>query len=220
MISINGLGRRPDYHLVVNIEESEKLAQSLDDLVVTLKDAVAMDIRMYSCCADPHRYRSFAVSIYHPNKKSISAARKERLRLCAISMSSEQSQTAMSDSVRLGIEPYAALYTHGERREFVFKVDSHKTTDSSVKTFATDLGLAILRNAHLVECLRVHVATESRFLKSFLSLGAWKGAFPSLRSAYLSYDAWYRWKFDLSPHLLEHVRGLEVIGEVKPAVLP
>ena len=111
----------------------------------------------------------------------------------------------MSDSVWLGIDPYAALYTHGERREFVFEVDSHKTTDSSVKTFATDLGLAILRNAHLVECQRVYciyVATETRFLKKFFSLGAWKEAFPSLRCAYLGRDCEFGWKFDVSasPH--------------------
>ena len=218
MISINelGLGRRPNYKLA---EESGELAQGLDDLVVTMKDAVAMDIWIESNCNRHSCY--FTVSTYHPNKKSISAARKERLRLSAISMSSEQSQIATTgDSVWLGIEPYAALYTHGERREFEFKVDSQKITDSSVKTFATDLGLAIVRNAHLVECLRVHVATESRSVKTFLSLGAWKGAFPSLRGAYLSCDARYRWQFDLSPHLLEHVRGLEVIGKVKPAVLP
>ena len=181
-----------------------------------MKDAVAMDISIYG----PHGRRSFAVSIYHPNKKSI-GARKERLCLSAISMSSEQSQTAtMSDSVRFGIEPYATLYTHGERRQFLFEADAHKTTDSSVKAFATDLGLAILRNAHLVEFLQVNVAMESRFVKTFFSLGAWKEAFPSLRSAYLLVPGWCRWQFDLSPHLLKHVRGLELTGTVQPAVLP
>ena len=131
MISIHELGRWPNCEVTVKIEESEALAQSLDDLVVTMKDVVAMDIRMKS-----HWDRSFVVSIYHPNNESISAARKERLRLSAISMSSEQSQTAtMSDSVWLGIEPYAALYTHGERRDFVFEVGS-SVPESSVKTLS------------------------------------------------------------------------------------
>ena len=166
MISIHELGRWPNCEVTVKIEESEALAQSLDDLVVKMKDVVAMDIRMKS-----HWDRSFVVSIYHPNNESISAARKERLRLSAISMSSEQSQTAtMSDSVWLGIEPYAALYTHGERRDFVFEV-ANKTTDSCMETFITDVGLAILRN----------IDTETQSLEKFFSLDAWKGAFPSLR---------------------------------------
>ena len=213
MSSINELGREPNYDLAVKIEESEEVAQSLDDLVVTMKDAVAMDIRIHGCCF-------CTVSIYHPNKKSISAARKERLRLSAISMSSEQSQTATTgDSTWLGIEPYAALYTLGKRRDFVFAVGS-LVPNASVKTFVTDLGLAILRNTHLVECLRVDVVTETRFLKTFFSLDAWKGAFPSLRSVYLGRDCWSLRKFEVSPHLLKHVRGLEVFGTLEPAVLP
>ena len=176
MSSFHELGRRENYKLTgteVKIEESEELAQSLDDLVVIMKDAVAMDIRMtgYWACS------SFVVSLYHPDNESISAARKERLRLSAISMSSEQSQTAtMSDSVWLGFEPYAALYTHGERRNFVFKVGS-SVPESSVETFVTDVGLAILRNAHLVECLRADVDKEPQSLEKFFSLDAWKGAY-------------------------------------------
>ena len=214
--SIDKLGRRPKYQLVVRIEKSEELAQSLDDLVVTMKDAVAVDISIESI----YRYNSFTVSIYHPNKKSISAARKERLRLSAISMSSEQCQTATTgDSVWLGIEPYAALCRHGEKRDFVFQVYTDVVPDSSVKTFATDVGLAILRNAHSVECLRVHIDAETLLPKTFFSLDAWKEAFPSLRCAYLGCSCRLSWEFDVSPHLLKHVRGLEVLETVKPAML-
>ena len=77
MSSIDELGRRQHYKLTVKIEENEELAQSLDDLVVTMKDAVAMDIRIASRFGLHNCGTSFAVSIYHPNKKSISAARKE-----------------------------------------------------------------------------------------------------------------------------------------------
>ena len=225
MTSIDELGQKPDLRRAVPINVHEEIAQRLYALVVTIKDAVAMDIRIGSYIGAWRRH-CCAVSIYHPNNKSISAARKERLRLSAISMSSEQSQTATTgDSVWLGIEPYAALFTHGERREFVFEVGPNLVTDSSVKTFVTDLGLTILRNAHLVECLRVHVTTDSdtgtlQLLKTFFSLGAWKEAKSSLRSAYLGCDAWYSWKFDLPPRLLKHVRGLEVRGTVKKAGLP
>ena len=172
MISIDELGQKPDPRLAVKIEDSVELAGSLDDLSVTMKDAIAMDLSV----TEAYFHRTyFAVSIYHPNNESMRAARKERLRLSAISMSSEQTATA-GDSVWLGIEPYVALYTHGERRQFVFEVGS-LVPDSSIKTFVTDLGLAILRNAHLVERLRVDVEVETWFLKTFFSLGAWKGAF-------------------------------------------
>ena len=211
MSSIDELGRRQNYKLTVKIEEGEELAQSLDDLVVTMKDAVAMDIRIASRLYLHNGETSLAVSIYHPNKKRISAARKERLRLSAISMSSEQSQTAT-------IEPY-------ERHEFVFEV-ANKTTDSCMETFITDVGLAILRNAHSVERLGVDVYTSASpfshwFPKTFLSLGAWKGAFPSLRSAYLGFHEGYSWPFEVSPHLLKHVRSLVLTGTVtaKSAVL-
>ena len=120
MISVGELGGWPDLsnsRLAVKIEKSEESSRGLDDLVVRMKDAVAMDISIYG----PHGRRSFAVSIYHPNKKSI-GARKERLCLSAISMSSDQSQTAtMSDSVRLAIEPYATLFKHGGSLSFSTK---------------------------------------------------------------------------------------------------
>ena len=222
MTSIDELGQQPQVRWAVRISEHETWAQRLQYLVATIEAAVAIDIRiqgaflvnggwMDTCCF---------VSIYRPNNKSISAETKERLRLSAISMSSEQSQPATTgDSVWLGIEPYATLYTHGERLHFVFEVDNEMVPKSSVETLATDLGLAILRNAHLVECLRVHVTTETPFPKTFFSLDAWKEAFPSLRSAYLGCDCRSLGKFDLSPYVLKHVRGLEVFGTVKPAVL-
>ena len=40
MTSINELGQKPDDSLAVRIYQHEKLAQRLDDLVVTMKDAV------------------------------------------------------------------------------------------------------------------------------------------------------------------------------------
>lgn len=46
MTSINELGQKPDDSLAVRIYQHEKLAQRLDDLVVTMKDAVVMDIRI------------------------------------------------------------------------------------------------------------------------------------------------------------------------------
>ena len=231
MTSINELGQQPDHSLAVRIYQHEKLAQRLNDLVVTMKEAVAMDIRIEkcfdgnACCENACCFTTCcAVSIYHPNNESISATRKERLRLSAISMSSEQSQTAATgDSVWLGIEPYAALYTLGERREFVFEAGNEMVPKSSIETFATDLGLSILRNAHLVECLRVNVKADSRalpFLKTFFSLDAWKEAFPSLRSVYLGRDGCCSWQFDLPPHLLKYVHGLDVFGTVQPVVLP
>ena len=191
--SIRELGWEPDYDFAVRIEKREEVAQQLDDLVVTMKEAVAMDIRIQINPKDPYLPEKCccSVSIYHPNNKSIRAAvhaaRKERLRLSAISAtSSEQWQTtttATGDSVWLGIEPYAALYTHGDRCEFVFRVGTYRAPVSLVETFATDLGLSILRNAHSVQCLRVQVdgKVETRqFAQKFFSLDAWKEAFPSL----------------------------------------
>ena len=224
--SIRELGWEPDYDFAVRIEKREEVAQQLDDLVVTMKEAVAMDIRIQINPKDPYLPEKCccSVSIYHPNNKSIRAAvhaaRKERLRLSAISAtSSEQWQTtttATGDSVWLGIEPYAALYTHGDRCEFVFRVGTYRAPVSLVETFATDLGLSILRNAHSVQCLRVQVdgKVETRqFAQKFFSLDAWKEAFPSLRSVYLGREYGFDSMFDLSPHLLKHVRGLEVDAE-------
>ena len=46
MTSIYEFGRRPDHGLAVKTEESEKISRSLDDLVVRMKDAVAM-VRLF-----------------------------------------------------------------------------------------------------------------------------------------------------------------------------
>ena len=194
-------------------------------MVVTMKEAAAMDMRIKNKDGLGYPYAACcAVSLYHPTKESISAARKERLRLSAISTSSEQWQTTVTgDSVWLGIEPYAALYTHGERTEFVFYLRTNAFTESLAETFVTDLGLSILRNAHSVQCLRIQVdgtIDMLRFVKTFFSLDAWKEAFPSIRSVYLDRGCDYGWKFDLPPHLLKHVRGLEVYkGSDSPGVV-
>ena len=212
--SIGELGREADHVLAVRIKKREEVAQRLEAIVAAMKEAVAMDIRIDASHSETFLSQKCfcSVSIYHPNNESISAARKERLRLSAISTSSEQWQTtttATGDSVWLGIEPYAALYTHGDRTEFVFEVGTFMAPVSLVESFATDLGLSILRNAHSVQCLRVQVHVAQKFF----SLDAWKEAFPSLRSVYLGREYGFDSMFDLSPHLLKHVRGLEVDAE-------
>ena len=87
----------------------------MDDLVVKMKEAVAMDIRIEMPFVGNATLAELFRSI-SPNNESISAAKKARLRLSAISMSSEQSRTVTTgDSVWLGIGPYAALYTLGRQ---------------------------------------------------------------------------------------------------------
>ena len=223
MTSISELGGPPDHYLAVWIHEPEKLAERLEAMVVTMKEAVAMDIDVRNETSSDGLLSNTCcfISIYHPNNTSLSAARKERLRLSAISISPEQSQTtttATSDSVWLGIEPYAALFAYGTRFKFLFNVGI-RVPQSSVKTFATDLGLSILRNAHFVQCLRLQVHEDIGMLplvKEFFSLDAWKEGFPSLRSVYLGRRYEDSWKFDLPPHLLKHLRGLELQGEFNP----
>ena len=189
----------------------EDVARRLEEMAVTMKEAVAMDIRIENDCTINGCSPVVSIFIYLPNNTSVRAARKERLRLSAIST------PGTGDSVWLGIEPYAAIYTYGERRKFAIDFDSidyfYKCRKSLVGTHVADLGLSILRNAHSVQCIRVNIndAIDTfryyRFVNDFCSLDAWKEAFPSLRSVYMGARTW---KFDLPPHLWKHVRGLEV----------
>ena len=163
--------------------------------LVTMEEAVAMDILIVNDY--PRDGCLCYCSMYHPNNTSLRAARKERLRLSAIST------PATVDSDWLGNEPYDALYKHGQksRSEFTLRIHDYRFPKSLVDTYA-----------HSVQCLRVNIddsVKEKGFVhvKKFLSLDAWKEAFPSLRRVYL---VTRRWNFDLSPHLLKHLRGLKV----------
>ena len=167
-------------------------------MVATMKEAVAMDF-------DIDGYRC-DLSFHHPNSASLRAGRKERLLLSAIST------PARGDSVWFGIEPYAALYSYGERREFGFELEKSKTPPVSPVYNVSLLGFSIQRNAHSVQCLRVKVQNSTNtlpFVDKIFSLDAWKEAFPSLRTVYLRVESL---NFDLPPHLLKHVRGLDVYG--------
>ena len=149
-----------------------------------------------------HLLRSFDLS------KALALRGKKGFCLSAISMSSEQCQTATTKRFGL-VEPYVALCTHGEGREFVEV--GNLVPDSSLKTFATDLGLAILRNGMSTDSCHCGQLDACRSSRRFSPLDAWKEAFPfSTRSVYLARDGWYSWQFYLPPNLLKHVRGLLV----------
>ena len=80
----------------VDCSDNEKCTRELENMVEVMKEAVAMEIwaMEFNC----------SVSLYCHNE----ATRKARLRLSAITMSPEQSQTrATGDSAWLGIERYA-----------------------------------------------------------------------------------------------------------------
>ena len=160
-----------------------------------MKEAVAMDIFFENDY--PRDGCLCYCSMYHPNNTSLRAARKERLRLSAIST------PATVDSDWLGNEPYDALYKHGQKSisEFTLRIDDNTFPKSLLDTYA-----------HSVQCLRVNINELVRgkgfiHVKRFLSLDAWKEAFPSLRRVYL---VTWRLNFRLSPHLLKHLRGLKV----------
>ena len=93
MTSISELGGEPDHW----IHAREEFTRTMKEMAVTMEDAVAMEIRFTCdgwCCS---------VYIYHPNNESLRAARKERLRLSAVST------PGTGDSFWYGIEPYAAI---------------------------------------------------------------------------------------------------------------
>ena len=191
MTTISELGRKHDPSLAFRIHNREDLARRLEKMVMTMKEAVAMDIHIGPVTGKCN------VSIYHPNNTSLTAARKERLRLSAIST------PARGDSVWWGNETYEALYEHGERTEFEFHVADYMAL---VDTFVTDLGLSILRNAHSVQYLSLHIEDPIgallRFVKKFFSLDAWKEAFPSIQRVDLDYAcaggcarSWGSWIF-------------------------
>ena len=180
----------------VDICNSEEFTRELEKMVEAMKGAVAMHIMMLRPC-------QCAVSLYYRNE----ATRKARLKLSAITMSSEQSRTrATGDSVWLGFERYAALFEHGTRRVFAFYSHPyHLTLHTSVRKLA----LLIARNASSVECLLIGFGSKYMAYGSFrqlFSLDIWKEAFPSLQGAYLILDTLFT--IDVSPHLMKYVRGV------------
>ena len=191
--------RYPHVDKAVDICDIAKFTRELEEMVEAMKGAVAVQIMM-------SRPRECAVSLYCRNE----ATRKARLKLSAITMSSEQSRIrSTGDSVWLGFERYAALFEHGTRRGFAFF--SHNTTnDTSVRK----LGLSIARNASSVECLLIGFGSKYRAygsFKQFFSLDIWKEAFPSLQGAYLILNTLFM--IDVSPHLMKHVRGVVHNGD-------
>ena len=180
----------------VDICNSEEFTRELEKMVEAMKGAVAMHIMMLRPC-------QCAVSLYYRNE----ATRKARLKLSAITMSSEQSRTRPTgDSVWLGFERYAALFEHGTRRVFAFYSHPyHLTLHTSVRKLA----LLIARNASSVECLLIGFGSKYMAYGSFrqlFSLDIWKEAFPSLQGAYLILDTLFT--IDVSPHLMKYVRGV------------
>ena len=175
-----------------------------------MKEAVAIDIRLSRVGFSTVQC---AVSLY-PSKRSGMAARKERLRLSAMAVSSEQDRrTTIGDSAFMGFARYAKLFKNG-KTDFVFREDLGIAQDSSMSSFASDLGLSIARNANLVQCLRVGDAFSyqlypHRFLKDLFSLSV-EGAFPSLRSAYLGFEYSCGKATDLPPHIMKHLRCLRI----------
>ena len=63
----------------------EDVARRLEEMAVTMKEAVAMDIRIENDCTINGCSPVVSIFMYLPNNTSLRAARKERLRLSAIS---------------------------------------------------------------------------------------------------------------------------------------
>ena len=159
-----------------------------------MKEAVAIDIRLSRVGFSTVQC---AVSLY-PSKRSGMAARKERLRLSAMAVSSEQDRrTTIGDSAFMGFARYAKLFKNG-KTDFVFRED----LDSSMSSFVSDLGLSIARNGNLVQCLRVGDAFSYQlYPRKICSRSPWRGHFLlSLRSVYLGFEYSCGKATDLSPH--------------------
>lgn len=168
-----------------------------------MKEAVGMDIRL----SDFQRGHGWIlVSLYHPSN---TAARRERLLLSAIAMSSEQSRTkTIGDSAFVGFQQYTAQ--HGGKTDFVI------APGLSSLTVARDLGLSIARNANLVQRLWVEVSCldqndARRFFEDLFSV---EGALPSLQSSYLCFVNLYKEtnEMNVSPNFMKHLRGLGFCG--------
>ena len=209
------MGFRTSYYRSSNAATigDKACTQLLEAMVEKTKEAVAMDIRLPTPYWDYDRDNCIVSLYYRGNHPDL--ARSERLRLSAISMSSEQSGTkAIGDSAFWGFERYPALFTLERRFDFVFTCSEFGTlsAESSLSTFARDLGLSIAQHANLVRCLRVEYSCDHRidahqFFEDMFSV---EGAFPSLRSAYLNVEDFGEEVTDVSPQLMKHVRVLEL----------
>ena len=191
--------------------------QLLEAMVDTMKGAVGMSISLPTRKSGCTGGISCKVSLYNPCNRSNMAARKERLRLSAIALSSEESRTkAIGDSI---FEQYDALFEHEGKTVFEFFIRELLTSapESSTSTLMSDLGQSISQNANLVRHLMVQVGHQdqidvNQFLRDLFSVD---GAFPSLHGAYLHLD--YSFSkgadmADLPPHIMRHVRTLAIYG--------
>ena len=194
--------------------------QLLEAMGETMKEAVAMDIRLSHLTAE-YRTAQCTVRLYQPSNRSNMvvpmAARKERLRLSAIAESCEQvRKKTIGDSACSGFSRYDGRWSCYRRDDVGFFYIAWTTPDSLMSTFVSDLGLSIARNANLVRALRIvddFIPTHfDRFLKDLFSFSP---AFPSLRSVYLWFG-YCKYSYEkgthLPPHIMKHLRSLKIEG--------
>ena len=127
--------------LTIRIKKREEKAQRLEDLVLRMKEAVAMNIGIHISPSNAFLPETCRCSdwIYHANNKSISAAGKERIHLSAIRSNGKRRQ--QQRAILSGWELNRMLrFTRMGRSEFVFEVGTYMAQVSLVETFATDLG--------------------------------------------------------------------------------
>ena len=212
---------------VVMINDREQYPKSLEEMVEIMKKAVAMDIGLQTSKDGIHQC---ALSLYLPNTNNNSkanncgSARRERLREAA-TMSSAQTARRI-DCKWLGTEPYDDALSKGglQHHHYCFGLCTYRWYSKPlVDAFASYLGLLILRNARLVECLRIEVRLEPwlrAFLEEMFAVDAWEGAFPSLEGGggvYLSLVFYYEYideGINPSPNLMKRVRGFH--SHLKP----
>ena len=181
--------------------------QLLQAMGETMKEAVAMDIRLLTSVA-AYRIVQCAVRLYQPTNRSNMvvpvAARKERLRLSAIAESCEQVRKKT-----IGDSAFSEFSRNDGRwsEDVFFFYIAGTTPDSLMSTFVSDLGLSIARNANLVRAFRIVDYFHDRFLRDLFSFSP---AFPSLQSVYLEFEYEYSYEkgTHLPPHIMKHLRSL------------